>query len=224
MAIITVFPRQKNKKKKTRSQRAHKFQFAYPQSCVIILTHPSTQAGTFPLQSVNPFAIDNSIYNPNAPAYGTHLPNYAHQTTSPFNPANPYANPPATTAAPPSVSSPTSPTSPTALSLTGSSSDPARALAEEDKRRRNTAASARFRVKKKQREQALEQKTAELEKAKQTLEQRVGQLETENEWLRGLVVEKNGGKRGAGEGKREGEKEEGERSIGGKKKGVGTEA
>lgn len=101
-------------------------------------------------------------------------------------------------------------------SPTDSSSDPARALAEEDKRRRNTAASARFRVKKKQREQALEQKTQELEKAKQVLEQRVGQLETENEWLRGLVVEKNGG------GSKNGKVPETETDSG--KTGVGTDA
>lgn len=69
----------------------------------------------------------------------------------------------------------------------------ARLAAEEDKRRRNTAASARFRVKKKQREQALEQTAKELENKNLLLEQRIARLETENEWLRGLVVEKNGG-------------------------------
>lgn len=69
----------------------------------------------------------------------------------------------------------------------------ARLAAEEDKRRRNTAASARFRVKKKQREQALEQTAKELESKNGQLEQRIAQLETENEWLRGIVVEKNGG-------------------------------
>ena len=73
----------------------------------------------------------------------------------------------------------------------------------------------------------MEQKTGELEKAKLALEQRVGQLETENEWLRGLVVEKNGGVgggvKGNGKGKG-GEVEELERSISGKKKGVGTES
>ena len=70
-----------------------------------------------------------------------------------------------------------------------------RLAAEEDKRRRNTAASARFRVKKKQREQALEQTAKELETKVGGLEQRISQLETENEWLRGLVVDKNGGKK-----------------------------
>ena len=100
-----------------------------------------------------------------------------------------------------------------------------RMAAEEDKRRRNTAASARFRVKKKQREQALEQTAKELENKVGGLEQRIGQLETENEWLRGLVVEKNGGEKddlkirwkSIG-----GSKEEGERTGGEGKKGVGT--
>lgn len=99
----------------------------------------------------------------------------------------------------------------------------ARLAAEEDKRRRNTAASARFRVKKKQREQALEQTAKDLENKTLQLEQRIGRLETENEWLRGLVVEKNGGakedlrvrwEKYGGPGERKGEAS---------KKGVGTE-
>lgn len=68
----------------------------------------------------------------------------------------------------------------------------ARLAAEEDKRRRNTAASARFRVKKKQREQALERQAKELTDKNKILEERVTKLETENEWLRGLVVERDG--------------------------------
>lgn len=66
-----------------------------------------------------------------------------------------------------------------------------RVAAEEDKRRRNTAASARFRVKKKQREQALEQTAREMTERVHVLEARVGQLEMENKWLKGLVTEKN---------------------------------
>jgi hypothetical protein len=69
-----------------------------------------------------------------------------------------------------------------------------RVAAEEDKRRRNTAASARFRVKKKQREQALEQSAKEMQDKAARLEQKVQQLETENAWLKGLITEKNGGK------------------------------
>lgn len=62
---------------------------------------------------------------------------------------------------------------------------------EEDKRRRNTAASARFRVKKKQREQALERAVHEATEVKTALETRVTQLEMENRWLKNLLTEKN---------------------------------
>ncbi|KAF9403563.1 hypothetical protein BGZ94_004566 [Podila epigama] len=63
--------------------------------------------------------------------------------------------------------------------------------AEEDKRRRNTAASARFRYKKKLREQALEQTAKEQTVRAETLEARVKELEMEVKWLRGLIVEKD---------------------------------
>lgn len=64
-------------------------------------------------------------------------------------------------------------------------------LAEEDKRRRNTAASARFRMKKKMREQALEQTAKEMTSKAEALEKRVKELEMEAKWLRALVVEKD---------------------------------
>jgi hypothetical protein len=69
----------------------------------------------------------------------------------------------------------------------------ARVAAEEDKRRRNTAASARFRVKKKQREQALEKSAKEMTEKVTVLENRISQLETENKWLKNLIMEKNEG-------------------------------
>ncbi|KAF9421799.1 hypothetical protein BGZ94_008738 [Podila epigama] len=62
---------------------------------------------------------------------------------------------------------------------------------EEDKRRRNTAASARFRQKKKMREQALEQTAREQTLRAEALEARVKELEMEVRWLRGLIVEKD---------------------------------
>ncbi|KAF9336123.1 hypothetical protein BG006_009624 [Podila minutissima] len=62
---------------------------------------------------------------------------------------------------------------------------------EEDKRRRNTAASARFRQKKKLREQALEQTAREQTQRAEGLEARVKELEMEVRWLRGLIVEKD---------------------------------
>ncbi len=72
--------------------------------------------------------------------------------------------------------------------------DASRHAAEEDKRRRNTAASARFRVKKKQREQALEKSAKEMSDKVAALEGRINQLETENKWLKNLVMEKNDNK------------------------------
>ncbi len=60
--------------------------------------------------------------------------------------------------------------------------------AVEDKRRRNTAASARFRLKKKEREAALESKAKELETKVVELERECEALRRENGWLKGLVV------------------------------------
>lgn len=67
-----------------------------------------------------------------------------------------------------------------------------RLAADEDKRRRNTAASARFRVKKKQREQALERTLKDTNEKNSKLEARISQLEMENKWLKDLITEKNG--------------------------------
>ncbi|KAK9766543.1 hypothetical protein K7432_004303 [Basidiobolus ranarum] len=62
---------------------------------------------------------------------------------------------------------------------------------EEDKRRRNTAASARFRVKKKMREQVLETTVQEMTTKAEAMEAKVKELEKEVEWLRELLLEKN---------------------------------
>ncbi|CAM9015466.1 unnamed protein product [Wickerhamomyces anomalus] len=59
-----------------------------------------------------------------------------------------------------------------------------------DKRRRNTAASARFRIKKKLKEQQLERNVRELNELTLTLEKKIQTLEMENKLLRNLVVEK----------------------------------
>ena len=58
----------------------------------------------------------------------------------------------------------------------------------EDKRRRNTAASARFRAKKKEREVAMDKHAKELEDRVHSLERECESLRRENGWLRGLVV------------------------------------
>ena len=100
----------------------------------------------------------------------------------------------------------------------------ARIAAEEDKRRRNTAASARFRVKKKQREQALEKTAKEMSDRVAILESRIQQLEMENNWLKGLITEKNEKSTPdiSAMYKKFTEENAGERSTSGRTDGVGT--
>jgi hypothetical protein len=62
--------------------------------------------------------------------------------------------------------------------------------AREDRRQRNTAASGRFRVKKKQREQALERSVKGLQDNIVRLEANLVQLEIENKWLKDLATQK----------------------------------
>lgn len=83
------------------------------------------------------------------------------------------------------------PTEPQLPSRAMSIEEASRVAAEEDKRRRNTAASARFRVKKKQREQALEKSAKEMSDKVSQLESKITQLETENQWLKKLILEKS---------------------------------
>lgn len=90
---------------------------------------------------------------------------------------------------------PTEPSLPPSRAM--SIEEASRVAAEEDKRRRNTAASARFRVKKKQREQALEKSAKEMSDKVSQLEAKISQLETENSWLKKLVLEKNDKKEAA---------------------------
>jgi len=83
---------------------------------------------------------------------------------------------------------------PSSLSSTGTGND-ASLHDPQDKhelmRLRNTAASARFRAKKKRREQSLEQNAREKKEKLAKLEGRVAELEAENQWLKDLVMEKN---------------------------------
>lgn len=88
--------------------------------------------------------------------------------------------------------------------------------AEEDKRRRNTAASARFRIKKKQREALLEKQAKEMSDKVSQLEGKVQQLEMENKWLKGLITEKSDRKEGT-------QNESDDRKTDDDAKGVGTE-
>lgn len=103
--------------------------------------------------------------------------------------------------------------------------DASRVAAEEDKRRRNTAASARFRVKKKQREQALEKSAKEMNDKVSALEGRINQLETENKWLKNLITEKNESKEDiAALWKKYNAEQAVERKNAERKDGVGTKA
>lgn len=63
-------------------------------------------------------------------------------------------------------------------------------LAEDEKRKRNLAASARFRQKKKQREQQLEKATKELNDKAEEFEARIVELERENQLLKAMLTEK----------------------------------
>lgn len=110
-------------------------------------------------------------------------------TSQPIYPASSSAGSPA--AAPPSAGTKRKADS---ISSPQNIEDASRVAAEEDKRRRNTAASARFRVKKKQREQALERSAKEMSDKVSALEGRINQLETENKWLKNLITEKNDSK------------------------------
>ncbi|OBA20675.1 hypothetical protein METBIDRAFT_12634 [Metschnikowia bicuspidata var. bicuspidata NRRL YB-4993] len=72
-----------------------------------------------------------------------------------------------------------------------SSTEPANpADTMEVKRRRNTAASARFRVKKKLKEKEMEQRARDLQDRLGLLEKKLRTLEMENKCLRQLIVEK----------------------------------
>lgn len=100
--------------------------------------------------------------------------------------------------APEDISTPTSPTSPTSSLSTPSTQHPNQNITPaEDKRKRNTAASARFRMKKKEREAALEKRAAELESRVSALERECEGLRRENGWLKGLVIGVTGASQGA---------------------------
>jgi len=107
-------------------------------------------------------------------------------------------------------------------------SEASRLAAEEDKRRRNTAASARFRVKKKEREEALVRTVKEVTDKNTALERRVNDLEMENALLSKLLTKKNESKDDARINElREktiarGKGDEGERIAKVQKEGVGT--
>lgn len=78
-------------------------------------------------------------------------------------------------------------------STSASSLDPEQTEAEriaiaEEKRRRNTAASARFRIKKKQRTTNLERSVSDLTGRAEDLEREAADLRRENGWLKEIVM------------------------------------
>lgn len=60
-----------------------------------------------------------------------------------------------------------------------------------DKRRRNTAASARFRIKKKLKEKHMEDKISKLNELVKSFENKISNLEMENKLLKNLIIEKS---------------------------------
>lgn len=82
-----------------------------------------------------------------------------------------------------------SPSSPYVSSL--ANSNMSKEELNEIKRKRNTAASARFRIKKKLKEKQMEQQASELRDRLAFLEKRLKTLEMENKCLKQLMIEKN---------------------------------
>lgn len=144
------------------------------------------------------------------------------QTSAPLYPAPSSAGSPV--AAPSSQSGTKRKADSISPSVAGDFEEASRLAAEEDKRRRNTAASARFRVKKKQREQALERSAKEMSDKVAALEGRINQLETENKWLKNLITEKNESKEDIAALWKKYNAENGERKGSERKDGVGTKA
>lgn len=72
----------------------------------------------------------------------------------------------------------------------GDNADEAAAIAE-DKRRRNTSASARFRIKKKQKTLNLERTVTDLTGRTEELEREASELRRENSWLKEIVLLKS---------------------------------
>ncbi|KAL3459270.1 hypothetical protein BJX64DRAFT_206297 [Aspergillus heterothallicus] len=174
-------------------------------------------------QAQAPAAVSRMPVNQSSPTSPT--------TSSPSQPSITAPSP--STATSPTAAAPAPKRKNTQKTPTLSVEEVARVAAEEDKRRRNTAASARFRVKKKMREQALEKTVKETTEKNAALEARVTALELENQWLKNLITEKNG--KSAEENKKAesditdmfqkflaAHKTEGERSSAESKIGVGT--
>ncbi|CAI5760358.1 unnamed protein product [Candida verbasci] len=82
---------------------------------------------------------------------------------------------------------------PSSVNTPASNSTPLTAhfAAAEDKRKRNTAASARFRIKKKLKEQEMEKKSRDLEEKVSVLEKKLKTMEMENKCLKSIILQQN---------------------------------
>lgn len=154
--------------------------------------YSSPQNATAQLGGVPSLAQLLSLYPQNA---GTSFPSTLHNTTlPPRKTQEPSSQPPSKRARSrkASISAEESPITPVESvdgdALDNESGSGNGVSAAEDKRRRNTAASARFRMKKKEREAALEKKAKDLEGRVNELERECEGLRRENGWLKGLVV------------------------------------
>ncbi len=148
----------------------------------------------------NQFSSPADALNLNSLLFGTPFPNGGFHFTPGVNHFQPPVPTPTETAdAPPPAKkararkSSTSVGSPAESEEPGSPADSRFATSAEDKRKRNTQASARFRLKKKEREQHMEVKCKELEGKVTELEKECEALRRENGWLKGLVVGVTGG-------------------------------
>jgi len=172
-------------------------------------------AGDFQFNDFNPFPSTFSE---------TGLPPAPLQSGQPLYGSPPAAGSPTSAVAPPAGTKRKSDSISTSPSEAQSFEEASRLAAEEDKRRRNTAASARFRVKKKQREQALERSAKEMSDKVAALEGRINQLETENKWLKNLITEKNDSKEDIAALWKKFNAENEQRKGSERKSGVGTKA
>lgn len=155
------------------------------------------------LPNVNNFSSDyNTLNTQNIPLQDTSYSAFPPAPSAPVNtnlapaPQQPSLPTPQSTSAQPAkpsapASTPASKRKQAQKSGNVSVEEAAQIAAEEDKRRRNTAASARFRVKKKLREQTLEKTVKDTTARNAALEARVSQLEVENQWLKNLITDKN---------------------------------
>ncbi|KAI5962112.1 uncharacterized protein KGF55_003188 [Candida pseudojiufengensis] len=121
--------------------------------------------GTSQMSFINPPSINNNNVNSSTFTNSNNLNNQFNLTSNQFNH-----------------------TSSSTLSTSSNMSSPD--AAELDKKRRNTAASARFRIKKKMKEQQMENKINSLQDLISNLENKLMNLEMENKLLRNLIIEK----------------------------------